>query len=164
MIPAENLTEKVLNEKPKITDSEIEILQKLAADLDGLKFLRDKNLIDQPFQIFLNSEKTKKVLRRGDAEFTEFSAADFKKKWWKFFETKKGKKRRENLQKIWKREVENAQKNPLDFRENESEKISNPWKNSNGTISIPFDENGDEILPTHEIPAGEIEIIFGKNF
>ena len=158
---AENLSEKVLNEKPKITDSEIEILQKLAADLDGLIFSRDENLTDRPFKISLNSQKTKTVLRRGNAEFTEFSAKDFQN-------LKPGEKfngiPKENLQKIWEREVEKVKQNLRDSRDDEDEKIADPWENSNGTISIPFDKNGDEILPTHEIPAGEIEIIFGKNF
>ena len=93
----------------------------------------------------------------------EFSPKDFEKKWWKVFETKKGKEHRAKLEEIWNREVEKAKNNQRDDRKKNSEKITDPWENDE-IISILFDENGDEILPNKEIPAGEIEIVFGKNF
>ena len=58
--------EKSLQKTPEFSGDELKILQNLAADLDGLIFSRDENL-DAPFKISLSSEKTKKVLRRGDA-------------------------------------------------------------------------------------------------
>ena len=156
---AEKLAQN-LSEKPELSDDELKILQNLAADLDGLKFSRDENLTDQPFEISLNLTKTKKVLQRGNAKFLEFSTEDFENL--KSDEKFRGISK-ETLQKIWNREVEKAKENPRD-KGDIFEKDFDPWRNERSTISIPFDENGNEILPTHEIPAGEIEIVFGKHF
>jgi hypothetical protein len=70
---------------------------------------------------------------------------------------------RKQLSNIWDREVEKAIANPIDKRDSSSKKLD-PWGNEAGTISVLVDENGKEVRPTHEIPSGEVEIVFGPNF